>query len=132
MSRYRFVDPQSVRLSLSDGDWIEIKRELNAGEQRKVFAQQVKDYHADTGRPMLDPEQVGRSRVGGYLLAWSFTDRSGKPIPITDGAIDNLDQPTYREIVKAIDDHEAAIDREYEKNRTGGESKSVATLPSVA
>lgn len=131
MARNRFVKPQTVRLELSDGDWIEVKKELNAGEHRRVFGRLVKDMRAGE-RAQLDPEQVGLTKVVEYLVAWSLED-NGKPVEITEGAINSLDAQTFGEIVKAIDAHEAAVDAEIEarKNAMDGEKASSPTSPSA-
>lgn len=131
MARNRFVRPQTVRLELSDGDWIEVKKELNAGEHRRVFGRLVKDMRAGE-RAQLDPEQVGLTKVVEYLVAWSLED-NGKPVEITEGAINSLDAQTFGEIVKAIDEHEARVDAEIEarKNATDGEKASSPTSPSA-
>lgn len=125
MGRCRFVQPDIVRLVLSDGDWIDVKRELNAGEQRRVFSRLVKTLHFNE-RAELDPEQVGRTKVVEYLIGWSLTDQAGKPVPVSDAAVDNLDAETFAEIVKVVDAHEDAVTatREQEKNARGDTSKS--------
>jgi len=131
MARNRFVKPQTVRLELSDGDWIEVKKELNAGEHRRVFGRLVKDMRAGE-RAQLDPEQVGLTKVVEYLVAWSLED-NGKPVEVTEGAINSLDAQTFGEIVKAIDAHEAAVDAEIEarKNDTDGGKVSSPISPSA-
>jgi len=133
MARCRFVQPDVIRLPLSDGDWIDVKKELNAGESRKVFTRIVKTMHFNE-KAEIDPEQVGISKVIEFLVGWSLTDASGKPVPVSEASINNLDGETYAEIVKAIDAHEAAQDaaREDAKNAKGDVSKSSETLPSVA
>lgn len=130
MDRCRFVQPEMVKLSLGNGHWIEIKRELTAGEQRRMFAKMVRDYAPD-GRALLDPEQVGYAKVCTYLLDWDLTGQDGKAVPISDSAIDNLDVPMYEEIRRAIETHEAAIDQAHAKNENGGESKPAAISPSA-
>lgn len=126
--RCRFVQPEVVRLSLSDGDFIDVKKELNAGEQRRVFTRLVKAMHFNE-KAEVNPEQVGLSKVVEFLVGWSFTDSSGQPVPVSEAAIGNLDGETFTEIVKLVDAHEAAGDaaREQEKNARGDESKSLAT-----
>ncbi len=133
MGRCRFVQPEITTLTLSDGDWIEVKTELNAGEQRRVFSRLVKAMHFSE-KPEIDPEQVGFSKVVEYLVNWSFTDAAGKRVPVSDAAISNLDGDTYGEIVKAIDAHDEAVTvaRDARKNATGGETKSLVTSPSAA
>jgi hypothetical protein len=107
MGRCRFVQPDVVRLSLSDGDFIDAKRELNAGEQRRVFSRMVRDMTPGE-KLTLKADEVGRTKLSEYIVGWSFTDVDGKPVPVSDSAIDNLDTDTYAELVKAIDEHEAA------------------------
>ena len=133
-TRCRFVQPDVVRLPLADSmDWIDVKKELNAGEQRRVFARLVKAMHFNE-KAEVDPEQVGLSKVIEYLVGWSFVDASGKSVPVSAAAISNLDGETYAEIVKLIDAHEEAGDkaRDERKNAKGDESSSSQTLPSVA
>ncbi len=130
--RCRFVQPDVVRLALSDGDWIDVKKELNAGESRKVFTRLVKAMHFNE-KAEVDPDQVGLSKVVEFLVGWSLVDAQGKPVPVSEAAINNLDAATYAEVVKAIDAHEAAGEaaREEAKNEKGDENKSSATLSYV-
>jgi hypothetical protein len=116
--------PDVVRLPLSEGEWIEVKKELNAGEQRRVFTRLVKAMHFNE-KAEIDPEQVGFSKVVEFLVGWSLTDAAGKSVPVSEGAISSLDGETYNEIVKVIDAHEEAVDKAIEerKNAQGDEIK---------
>lgn len=116
MSRCRFVQPDVVRLTLSDGDFIDVKRQLNAGEQRRLFAHMMRDMTPGE-KVTLIPEQVGRTKLEAYIVGWSFADAEGKPVPVSPSAIDNLDTETYAEMVKAIDDHEAVQEQEREARK---------------
>jgi len=133
MSR-RMRRPDTVKIDISRGDWILVKKHLTAGETRAIFAQ------------MLGPDQqinrlnVGVSKVAGYLLDWSFTDADDQPIRIKDQSDDvlrsilnNLDADTFLELTAAIDAHEAAMaqEREREKNGPDGAIGSSAISPSV-
>lgn len=129
--RCRFVQPEIVRLSLSDGDFIDVKKELTAGEQRRMFAAMMRDMTPGE-KVTLNPELVGRTKLTAYVVGWSFVDAEGKPVPVSDSAIDNLDTDSYAEMVKAIDAHEAAQEAEKGKNVQSGSSKSIATLPSAS
>jgi hypothetical protein len=133
MGRNRFVQPDIVRLNLSDGDYIDIKKELNAGETRRVFGRLVKDMRAGEA-VMLEPEQVGLTKISEYVVGWSFTDADGRPVDVSEGANNNLDQETYKEIADAIDAHEAKItaEREARKNATTGTRSSEAISVSAA
>lgn len=129
------IDAAKARLAAAEEDqaWIEIKRELNAGENRRVFGRIVKDMRAGE-KVTLDPEQVGLTKLVEYLLGWSFTDANGKPVDVTEGAINSLDQDTYAEITQAIDMHEEAVngERARKKPSTVGTPKSEATSASPA
>ena len=131
MARSRFVDPDVVRLPLSDGEWVEVKRELNAGEARKVFANLVTRMEVGE-KAQLDPAQVGKTKLVQYIVAWSFSNKQG-PVKYSEADIDNLDQDTYRELVEAIDKHDEASERlrEERKNAQAGASPSPAILQSV-
>ncbi len=133
MGRCRFVQPNLKRLELSDGEWVDVKQELNAGESRRVFARLVKTMHFNE-KAEIDPEQVGLSKVVEFIVGWSLTDADGRPVPVSEAAISNMDGETYAEIVAAIDKHEEAGDkaREERKNAKGDGTKSSETSSSVA
>lgn len=131
--RLRFVQPDMVRLALSDGDWIDVKKELTIGERRKVMASVVKEMRQD-GRMTPDLEMIGKGQILAYLVDWSFTDAQDKRVPIdTDAkklaAIDGLDEASYKEIEEAINAHDDAM--KLAKNGQGGESQPSATSSSA-
>jgi len=114
-----------VRLPLSDGDWIDVKKELNAGEQRRVFTNLVKTMQAGE-KPELNPEQVGKTKILEYVVGWSFRDGADKPVPFSATALDNVDPDTYAEIMQAVDAHDEAAD----KART--ERKNAPSTPTIS
>lgn len=132
MGRHRFVKPNTVRLDVSGGDWIEVKRELNAGEHRRVFGRMVKEMKAGQSAT-LDPEQIGLTKLVEYIVAWSFEDDRGRSVDVSESAINNLDAETYRELQQLIDAHEDGIDAEIEarKNDQAGEKASSPISPSA-
>lgn len=131
MGRCRFVQPDVVRLPLSEGEWIDVKRELNTGEYRRVFARQLKEMSYGD-KAVVDPSQVGLSKVVEYIVAWSFKDLAGKSTQPCESTILALDSQTFGEIVSAVDSHEEAMDglREKEKNVRDGANASKAISPS--
>jgi hypothetical protein len=133
MARNRFVTPGITRLPLSDGDWIDVKKELNAGEQRAIFTDLVKEMVAGE-KPHLDPKQVGKTKLMQYIVAWSFADAKGDVVPFSEGALENLDPDTYGELVEAVDAHEETAEkvRAERKNDRSGESTSKAISLSAA
>jgi len=128
MGRNRFVQPTITRLDLTDGDWIDIKTELTAGERRHAFGRLVTEMRAGESA-RLDPEQVGLTRLAEYITAWSFTDVNGKPVPVSESAINALDVDSFGELVEAIDKHEAAqeVKRAAEKKDRATSKVSAAT-----
>jgi hypothetical protein len=120
----RFLKPEVVRLNLTGGDWITIKRELTAGEQRRVFARTAKTVKA--GQPIeIDLEKAGLSELAEYLIDWSFTDQDGRPVAIKDmpseyvaDVLNSLDAESYTEITNAINTHQRSVEAEKKTQTT--------------
>jgi hypothetical protein len=132
MPRCRVVIPHVDRLALDEDDWIEVKHELNTGEQRRMFA--AMRTRTDDGRIEVDASRIHLSRALAYIVAWSLIDPAGRPLPLTADALDELQSETSRAIREAIDAHEAAVDAEIEaqkKTRLSGATRSDPTLQSV-
>jgi hypothetical protein len=137
MGRNRFLQPETVRIDIGDGDWILVKKRLNIGEQRKAHAAVIKEVRAD-GRVTPDLEMLGKAEVIAYLLDWSLCDAHGKPVRVDNegakaAAIDNLTQEDFEIISGAIAAHADAMKaaRAAEKNATDGESDTSRTSSSV-
>jgi hypothetical protein len=137
----RLVSPESVRLPLSEGDWILVKRRLNAGEQRQILKRGMKVVN---GSIEIDTLEGAVAKITTYLLDWSLTNPAGTVIPIRDqptaaveAALDSLDPDSYSEILKVIEAHETAMrtEREGQKKMLSGPPapapNSSLTSPSV-
>lgn len=115
--------PQTDRLELTDGDFLIVKRDLTAGEQREFLGAAARPVtltqasaalgHVPTIE--LDPIAAGVATVLAYLLDWSFTDADGRPLVIADqpravvkAALDHIDSDAYMEVQKAILAHQTA------------------------
>ena len=131
----RFVRPETAKLDLTNGDWLLVKKRLNAGEQRRAFARIVKKMAV--GQDVeIDPEATGLAKMAAYLLDWSLCDDQGAGVPIRDqpaslveAALLALDPDSFREIhdaIQAHEDREAAALAE-EKKRTAGATPSSVT-----
>jgi len=114
----RVVVPEVVRLPLSEGDWIDIKKELNTGEYYDLLA------------ALVDKQAFARPLA--YIVGWSFVGLDGKVLPYNladEGerrdTLRSLDKATVREIVAALDRHEQKVDAERaaKKNKPGGETE---------
>jgi hypothetical protein len=130
----RIVRPETTSLSISAGDWLLVKKRLNAGEQRAMFARM---YLAGVdGLLRANPLQRGLAQITAYLLDWSLTAPDGsqivirdQPIEVVAAALDALDPESFGEIRLAVEAHEEAMAkaREQEKNGPDGEKASRAT-----
>jgi len=118
-----FVQPEIVRLTLSTGDWLDVKRELTAGEYRHYQAAMMKDGVIPSGQSIpLDPEKVGLVRVLEHVVAWSFTDFEGRPVPVSEAALKSMYKAMLVEMIDVVTRHEVAADAQRErdlKNPTG-------------
>lgn len=132
MGTNRFVKPQVVRLPLSAGDYIDVKRRLNTGEQQELFAVMA-PLVTPGEKVQLNSRMALTAKVMAYLLAWSFTD-DGQPVPVTLGAVNGLDPDTFREIRDAIETHEDVVDQEIadQKKVPSSGNGSLAISTSVA
>lgn len=126
--RCRFVQPESVRLPLSDGEWVEVKKQLSVGEERKAFQAIVGEVKDGWRRPNV--EMIGVAEMAAYLVDWSFRDAQDKPVPVSVDAITQLDTETFTEIERALQLHDEAMraEREARKNAQSTSIASGATL----
>ena len=99
-------------MPLSDGDFLTVKKELNAGE----YVDMVTDQAA--GQRM--------AQLIAYLVGWSLVGVQDAPIPYHGGlsaderrdTIRSLDVATLVEISAAIDAHAAAQERAIAEKKT--------------
>ena len=139
-SRYR--RQEEVRLDISEGDWLLVRKHLTAGEEREAHARVIKAGSFRQGeKPELDLEQLGIAQAVSYLLDWSITDADDKPIRIRDqsyafvsAALKNQTPESLREILEAIQAHDAAMldARDQEKKLPAGASGSSPISTSAA
>lgn len=107
----RFVTPDVVRIPLKNGEWIEIKRELTVGEEKRFRSAGLKNMKAEDGGSSIEIDwtAMALARVETYLLEWSATrtDAAGKTVsvPVTRKNIEALTQDDFDEIDQAIQAH---------------------------
>jgi hypothetical protein len=132
--------PEEVRIPLpTDDDWILVKKYLTWGEKRdaevRLFKSGVKPGTLD-----VDPKQIGATLVVAYLLDWSMLDAAGNPIVVRRkgeveilAALSALDDYKGREVIDAVEKHEAAMSAaiEAEKKDPGGATASSPISASV-
>ena len=104
MGRCRVVQPEMVRLPLSGGDFIDVKRELNAGEYFDLLVAQA--------------DRQSYAKILAYVIGWSFVGAEGQPVPYSldmpetarRDTVRSLDKDTSREVLAALDKHEQAVE----------------------
>jgi hypothetical protein len=138
-SRYR--KQEEMRLELSEGDWLLVRKHLTAGEERDAQARVIKAGTIKQGeKPEIDLEHLGIAQAVSYLLDWSITDADDKPIRIRDqsyafvaAALRNQTPESLREILEAVQAHDGAMtaEREHEKKGQGGASERDPTSTSA-
>lgn len=106
--RVRFVTPETVRIPLSDGDWIEVKKRLTVGEARTATTSFIGKFHGDGSRTP-NAEMLGMGWVFAYLVRWSFRDANDLPVSVSLDALKALDLDSYREIEEAVEAHEQRV-----------------------
>jgi uncharacterized protein YecA (UPF0149 family) len=140
MPRLRFVQPHRDRYDISDGDWVEIKRQLTAEEEKFLqtaglrHMSNVREGAAADAQIAVDWKAYGLARVNTYLTDWSFQDDRGKQVPVTVDAIAALDPDTYDEIETVITKHRERLEAEKNVKRatetpTGSGSAPESTSP---
>jgi hypothetical protein len=139
----RFVVPETDVLTLplqegqTEADWLLVRRRLNEGERRAMFARM---YLSSNGDTHLDPQAVGISTVLAYLLDWSFTDPHGNRVAIAEkspadvaSVLDSLDPDAFKEVSVAIYAHEERWLAAKKKTLAGGNgSPAISDSPSTA
>jgi hypothetical protein len=110
MPKFRFVRPETTRLSLSEGDWVEVKSRLTYAEQEALTAaslqtrMQASDlFNGNDGDVRIDWTKSRLARLNSYIAEWSFRDEEDKPVEVTPEAIEMLDPVTATEIHTALD-----------------------------
>jgi hypothetical protein len=134
-----FVRPEPIRLSISGGHYIDIKKRLNHGEREDMYAR-IAPYVVPGELPQMNRREVRTAKVLTYLLGWSLVDDEGTPVafsPVlseTDrlDTIRSLDPDRFDEIHIAIEKHEEAYEKELAKKKKSQAtaSASPATSPS--
>jgi hypothetical protein len=111
-----FVDPDVVRLNLTNGSWIEVKRELPFGEAERLrgmaYRVHVNTKDVDSGKVddvRIDMSAYKIARMVAYIVDWNALDKKGKPIKLTPAALAALKGKSADEVEKALDAHIEAM-----------------------
>jgi hypothetical protein len=138
MARNRFPIPTVERLPLSEGDFIEVKRELTVGEEKDIVFLAMREIGQDDGNIRLrqDYQLLPFATAVIYLVSWSFHNAKG-PVKLEDdqkkrlAQLRALESQTWEEIETAIKAHEAktADAKKPQGGTTATETSSVSAAP---
>jgi hypothetical protein len=114
MGRARGVKRDAVvRMPLSDGDWVDLRVAITAGERRDVPSEATISVGGPAGR-VYHHRKLSLGIVGQYVAAWSLTDvETGLPIFWSVGLtlaqkieiLGRLDEATVEELEQALSTH---------------------------
>jgi hypothetical protein len=138
MARNRFAVAEIDRLPLSDGDFIEVKRQLTVGEEKDVSLLAMREMSQEDGTLKFRPDYqlMPFAKAVIYLVSWSFHNAKG-PVKLEDNQkkrleqLRALDSETWDEIEKAISDHEEKTDalKKPQGGTTDTETSSASAAP---
>jgi len=113
MARNWFVLPETVRLELSGGEWIEVKKRLTYGEQQRLAGGALRPKLTDGEIDIsLDLETHSILRLTTWIVDWSARNPKGKEAGVSKEAIASLDPDIVEEIEKALTAHIEALAEE--------------------
>lgn len=104
----RFVSPETVRIDLGNGDWIEVKKELTVGEEMRFRSAGLQKANGKA-EVDIDWTAMAFARVEAYLVDWSARGKDDKPVKVERSAIEALDSESFAAIDTAIQAHMAAV-----------------------
>lgn len=107
MGKNRTVLPSVTRVPISDGDWVELKDELNVGEQKRLEAAGLKAPIIADGRiySPIDWEVHDQLRALIWVTDWSLKGPDDKDLKLNMASVQALNVETFEEINKAIIEH---------------------------
>jgi hypothetical protein len=113
MARSPFVTPDTVKVQLKEGDWIEVKKFLNVSEAAKLGGAGVPNFRQVRQGEQefaLDFVALKIARINAYVVAWSFVDAAGNQMKVTPETVECLESDVADEIDAALDVHKKAMD----------------------
>ena len=123
----KFVRPESIRVPLQSGDWLQLKKRLTAGETRRLIAASIPPGKTLLTMTDTEPLKAGVALVVAYLVDWSLVDPDGEPVEIRgepaallEQRLDDLTSEAFNEILGAVAAHDKAMsdERDAEKKTT--------------
>lgn len=106
MAQSHIVTPIVVRLTLSTGEFVDVIKELNAGEYWDLLAAMA--------------DRVPFAKILAYVTGWSFVSLDGQPLPysldlpatVRRDTVRSLNKHIVRELQVTLDRHEQTEETE--------------------
>jgi hypothetical protein len=118
-----FVTPEPFRLTLADGQFVDIRTRLSHGETEDMY-----HVSAEGGRRV-----VRTAKIDAYLLGWSLT-KGGTPVPMSPEmpALDRLNTIRALTAERAVEIYHAILAHEQAMRdaRAAAQKKILAGAPS--
>lgn len=113
MGKNRFASTETVRLDLSEGDWIEVKDELSYGERQVLMSVGVKrtGITEETRAVEIDWSVINVADMAMWIVDWSFTDDAGARVPVSEDSIRALSLEAATEVNEALKAHKARAEK---------------------
>ena len=129
------VTPESVRYELTWGEhtfWVDVKKELNAGEEKKLIAMGLRSW-TQRGDEMelntsFDAAVIGK--VWLWVADWSLTDDKGQKLPRNFDTVKALNTEVFGIIERQVDEHAKAV--EAKKAQTSGTTQASTPLARIS
>lgn len=132
MARCPLVKPnETVRYDLSDGDWVVLKKFLDAGEELEVSGAGLSRMGTEGDEPSykLDWKRLKLQRILAYVKEWSFVDFANRALRITLDNLSRCSPAVINELDAVIDKHREAMEKE--GNAPSAENAGETSLPSA-
>jgi len=125
MARQWFVRPETERLDLGDGVWVDVKHELSYGDLQQVASQSRTDLTT-----------ANLHLVAAYLVDWNLTDPQGQAVAVdTDGAkmaaLRAMSNDGFSALDAALSTHIQAVQTAKKAGRPSGKRGSARTSGSA-
>lgn len=113
MGKNRFASADTVRLELTEGDWIEVKSEISYGERQTLIAAGVQASAGADGKSsvVMDFAAINVRDMATWIVDWSFCDAKGKPVAVSVAAIEALNEETAAEVDAALKAHKLRAEK---------------------
>lgn len=137
----RFVSPETTQIPLPNGEWIEVKNDLPAIEEKryrsagfKRLSQRKGDGDETQNDIEIDWAALAFARVAAYLVDWGVKDASGKAKKYSFDAVKQLHPDDFDVIDQAVQAHidARAQEKKVPSGSLTGAASSSEGSPSVS